>query len=204
MTLGMPVDEFFGRAVPYRLPNGREVRVLSPPDQLLHLVLHLTQSRFGTLFHLCEIRRVCGVEPRGVRAEAVQRAADHHFCGAFRMMDVAFRWHWNEPFLPPGVLLPKTWLNWRLTPTLYRSFERWSVPGRGLTLAARLHGRWLDFQMTDRPFDALRWAAFFVRSAQTNMTAKRAWGTVKHLRFAPAVPDGVTARDDSAPRARGK
>jgi hypothetical protein len=188
MTLGIPVDEFFDRAVTCRLPDGREALVLGPADQLLHLVLHLTQSRFGTLFHLCEIRRVSKAEPDSVRAEAAGRAADHHFCGALRMMDAAFRTRWNEPFLPPGVVVPRTWLNWRLTPSLYRAFERWSVPGRGLTLAARLHGRWLDFQMTDRPADAIREAAFFLESARVQFAAKRAWGTVKQLRFASGTP----------------
>jgi Uncharacterised nucleotidyltransferase len=187
MALGIPVDEFFERAISFPLPNGTEVKVLSPADQILHLVLHLTQSRFGTLFHLYEVRRVCQVESLDSRAEAVRRAAHHHFSGAIRMMDVAFRVRWNEPFLPPGAKLPNTWLHWRLTPALYRAFERWSVPGRGLSLATRLYGRWLDFQLTDGPSDAFRVAAYFATSARLQL-ARRQWGTVKTLRFAASIP----------------
>jgi hypothetical protein len=111
------------------------------------------------------------------------------------MMDIAFRSHWNEPFLPDDVAIPKTWLNWRLTPDLYHAFERWSTPGRGLDLAARLHGRWLDFQMTDRPADALRAASFFLKSARISFPLRNAWGTVKRLRFAPTGPVQNTAED---------
>lgn len=189
-ALGIPVDEFFRRAVPFRLPNGREALVLAPADQLLHLVLHLAQSRFGTLFHLCEIRRICKAESVEVRAEAVNRAVEHHYSGAFHLLDIAFRLHWDEPFIPPGLHVPETWLNWRLTPKLYNAFQLWSVPGRGLTLPARLHARWLDFQLTDGPADALRLAAFFFKTAAFYITEKRAWGTPRILRFAPVQSPG--------------
>jgi hypothetical protein len=191
-ALGIPVEEFFERAVPRKLPNGESTLVLAPADQLLHLVLHLAQSRFGTLFHLYEIRKVWNAEPPAMRAEAIQRAAAHHYSGAFRMMEVAFRCRWGEPFLPPRTQLPKTWLEGRLTPALYKKFEEWSVPGRGLSVSERVRARWLDFQLTDTPADALRLALFFLRTARFNFTSKRAWGTVKHLRFAPAHS---TARD---------
>jgi hypothetical protein len=184
-ALGIPVDEFFDRAVSCRLPSGREVQILGPADQILHLVLHLVQSRFGTLFHLYEIRRVCRAEPAGVLVEAADRAADHHYCGAFRMMDIAFRSRWDEPFLPPAVLVPKTWLNWRLTPKLYRTFERYSTPGRGQSLATRLWARWLDFQLTDRPAEAIREAAFFVKTARFYIGDSEAWGTPRHIHFGP-------------------
>jgi hypothetical protein len=184
-ALGTPVREFFDRAVSCRLPSGQEALILSRADQLLHLVLHLAQSRFGTLFHLCEIRRVCRAEPLDVRTEAIARAAEHHHCGAVRMMDIAFRARFNEPFIPPDAVVPKTWLNWRLTPKLYLAFERWSAPGRPLSLTARLQARWLDFQLKDGPADALRLAAFFVRTALHYFPDRRAWGTPKHLRFGP-------------------
>jgi hypothetical protein len=188
MALGIAVDEFFERSIPFRLPNGQEAQVLAGADQLLHLALHLTQSRFGTLFHLCEVRRVLKAESPEVAAEAIRRAVGHHFTGAIRMMDIAFRARWNERFIPEGVEIPRTWLHRRLTPELYRAFERWSIPGRGLSLAARLHGRWLDLQLTDGLSDAARAAIYFTRSAQIQL-GRGAWGTVKHLRFAaPAVP----------------
>ena len=165
-TLGIPVDQFFRRTASSRLPGGLEAQVLGPADQLLHLILHLAHSRFGTLFHLYEIRRVCRVEPLSVRVEAVRMAIDHHFCGALRMVDLAFRAHWGEPFFPPEVVVPKTWLNWRLNQKLYAEFERWSEPDRELTLAARLWGRWLDFQITDSPFEAIRSVKLFGQTAR--------------------------------------
>ncbi len=207
-ALGIPVSEFFDRAATCCLPSGQNALVLGPADQLLHLVLHLSQSRFGTLFHLCEIRRVCKAEPVEVRAEAVRLAARYHYCGAFRVMDIAFRTRWNESFLPPGHPLPKTWLDWRLTPALYHRFENWSLPGRQLSVAQRIWARWLDFQLTDRPADALRLALFFAKTAGFSITMKNAWGGTKRLRFAPDVPDenteAVRAPDDSVQPARSK
>jgi Uncharacterised nucleotidyltransferase len=187
-TLGIPVDQLFERTIPCRLPAGPEARVLGPADQLLHLVLHLAQSRFGTLFHLYEIRRAFNAESPAVRAEALQRAVDHRFCGALRMMDVAFRTRLGEPFLPPGASIPSTWLNWRLNENLYRSFELWSVPGRQLNLAARLWGRWLEFQITDAPSDALRSMKLLAQTARFQISS-RAWGTMKNLTYAPTSGD---------------
>jgi hypothetical protein len=187
-AIGIPVDEFFDRAVPCRLPNGREVRILGPADRILHLVLHLVQSRFGTLFHLYEIRRVCAAESLAVHEEAVKRAVDHHYRGAFRMMDIAFRSRWNEPFLPKDVTVPKTWLDWRLTPKLYRAFERYATPGRGQSLATRVWGRWLDFQLTDSPAEAFREAAFFARTALFYFGDGEAWGTPRHIHFTARGP----------------
>jgi hypothetical protein len=187
-TSGMPVDQFFARAVPSRLPGGLEAQVLGPADQLLHLILHLAQSRFGTLFHLCEIRRVCGAEPIGVRLEAIQRAVDHRFCGALRMVDLAFRAHWSEAFLPPEVVVPKTWLSWRLNEKLYREFERWSEPDRELTLSARLWGRWLEFQITDGPSDAIRSLKLFAEMARFQMV-RGSWGKAKDLTYGPTFGD---------------
>jgi hypothetical protein len=187
-TLGIPVDQFFCRTVSSRLPGGLEAQVLGPADQLLHLILHLAHSRFGTLFHLYEIRRVCRAEPMSVRVEAVRKAIDHHFCGALRMVDLAFRVHWDEPFLPPEVVVPKTWLNGRLTEKLYAEFERWSEPDRELTLAARLWGRWLEFQITDAPSDAIRSLKLLAQTARFQI-AKGAWGKVKDHTYGPTLRD---------------
>jgi hypothetical protein len=181
---GIPVNEFFERAVPRRLPSGREVLVLGPADQLLHLALHLAHSRFGTLFNLHELRRVCGVEPLSVRVEAIQRAVDHHFCGVLRMVDVAFRVHFGERFLPPEVAIPKTWLSWRLNEKLYEQFERSSEPGLGLTLPVRLRARWLEFQITDGPADAISSLKLLAQTARFRI-AGRAWGKIKDISYGP-------------------
>jgi hypothetical protein len=181
-ALGLRVDELFDRAVTVIFPGGRETKVLGPADQLLHLILHLAQSRFGTLFHLHEIHKVSDKEPPEVIAEAIQRAVQHHYSGVVRMMDIAFRARWNEPFIPPGVVVPKTWLNRRLTPELYRRFEEFSLPGREMSAVDRMRGRWLDFQLTDRPADAWRTAAFFLETARYSATRKRLW-KAREIRF---------------------
>jgi hypothetical protein len=100
------------------------------------------------------------------------------------MTDVAFRARLGEPFLPPEVMLPETWLNWRLNEKLYKAFEHWSVPDRELTLAARLWGRWLELQITDGPSDALRSMKLLAQTARFQL-AKGAWGTVKNLTYGP-------------------
>jgi hypothetical protein len=196
MSLGIPVNQFFDRAVACRLPSGREALVLGPADQLLHLVLHLATSRFGTLFHLYEIRRVCAAEPLSVRAEAIARAVDHGYCGVLRMLDVAFRSRWGEPFIPPDTALPVTWLNWRLNEELYDAFDRWATPGQPLTLRARLQGRWLDFQVTDAPSDAIRSIVLWLQTARFQMK-RRAWGTLKPISYVPAQSP-LSSRDKDA------
>lgn len=183
-SLGISVDQFFDRTETRRVPSGLDARVLGPADQLLHLILHLAQSRFGTLFHLYEIRRIFRAESPAVRSEAIQRALDHHFCGAIRMTDVACRAVLGEPLLPPELPVPETWLNWRLNEKLYRAFERWGVPDRELTLGARLWGRWLEFQITDSPSDALRFMSLFFNTARVQMS-RGAWGKVKDLAYTP-------------------
>ena len=89
-AVGIRVEEFFGRTVCLRLPGGLEARVLGASDQLLHVALHLAHARFGPLFYLYEVRRVWRAEPASVRAEALSKAVEHRFCGALRMIDVAF------------------------------------------------------------------------------------------------------------------
>ena len=75
-ALGIPVDEFIDRSVTYSLPSGRASRILTPADEILHLVLHRAAGRFATLFHLYEVRKIWNCAPLSVRQEAVRRAAD--------------------------------------------------------------------------------------------------------------------------------
>ncbi len=174
---GIPVDEFFPRAVPCALPSGTEAWVLSPADEIFHLVLHRAHGRFATLFHLQEIRRLWTAADPKVREESLRRAADHHFAGAFAMTDIAFRVRWGERFLADGDL-PKTWLHTHRGEKLYKEFEALSDPGRELPLSARLSRRWIDFQVTDRPADAGRFAAVMLRVAWYQLWA-RGWKTVR-------------------------
>jgi hypothetical protein len=177
-ALGIPVSEFLKRAVLYPLPGGREARILSPADEILHLVLHRASGRFATFFHLYEVHRIWAAAPQHVRREAARIAAFHHFTGVFAMTDIAFRARWGEPMLTPDLPLEPTWLHWRLTESLYYEFERCSDPGRELSLAIRLKRKWLDFQMTDRPVDALRFTADMARIAWFQLSRK-GWRTVK-------------------------
>jgi hypothetical protein len=183
-SLGIPVDQFFERSISADLSGGRQTLVLGPADQLLHLLLHLATSRFGTLFHLYELRKVFMAEPPGVRDEAIRMAVDHRFCGVLRMTEIAFRVRWGEAFLPPDAAVPKTWLHWLLDEKLFEAFEQWSAPGRPLTLAARLSGRWLDFQLTDAPADAFRSARLWTHTARYQF-ARGAWGNIKNLAYVP-------------------
>lgn len=177
-ALGIPVEEFFDRSVPYVLPGGRAVRILSPADEILHLVLHRASGRFATLFHLYEVRKIWNAASPEIRREAVGTAARHRFAGVFAMTDIAFRARWGEAMLTPDIPLPPTWLHWRLTEKLYREFERCSDPGRELPLTVRLERKWLDFQMTDQPRDGLRFGADMARIAWFQLFRK-GWRTVR-------------------------
>jgi hypothetical protein len=190
MSRGIPVDDFFLRTVAVALPNGGEARVLGPSDQLLHLLLHLAQSRFGTLFHLWEVRHVAKAESTAVRLAAIESAGKHGFSAVLRMVDVATRFYWNEPFVPAGVELPRTWLGWRVDDKLFSRYEQWSKPGRQWTPWTRLLGRWLDLQITDSPAHALRSLALLVAAARFP-TARRDWMLRKHLNYAPKLTVGT-------------
>ena len=176
-SYGVPVEDFFDRAVPHRLPGGLKIGVMTPEDEIFHLVLHRAFGRFATLFHLYEVRRLWAAATPEVRARTLRRAADYHFAGAFALTDVALRARWGEGFLTAGDL-PKTWLHWRIGEKLYEQFERLSEPGRELPLAARLGRRWIDFQVTDRPADAGRLLAVMARVALYQIR-NRGWKTVK-------------------------
>jgi hypothetical protein len=192
MALGIPVDEFFDRTVSLTLPNGCSIPALGPADQLLHLVLHLAHSRFGTLFHRFEMRRAAASESPEVRSEAFRRAVGHHFSGALRMADIASRAEWGRPLISPEFDVPRTWLNWRLDERLYRSFDRWSTPGRRVNPVVRLWGRWLDLQITDTPADALRILKHLTRSARFG-NARHFWLQARNLTYvaAAANPTGT-------------
>ncbi len=177
-ALGIRTEEFLERSVPYVLPGGRAVRILSPADEILHLVLHRASGRFATLFHLYEVRKIWRCAPIETRREAVLTAARHHFAGVFAMTDIAFRARWGEAMLTPDIPLPATWLHWRLTEKLYDEFERCSDPGRELPLTVRLKRKWLDFQMTDQPSDGLRFGADMARIARFQLLRK-GWRTVR-------------------------
>ena len=177
-ALGIPVDEFIDRSIKYSLPSGRTARILAPADEILHLVLHRAAGRFATLFHLYEVRKIWDSAPLSVRQQAVRLAADRHFAGVFALTDIAFRVHWGQPMLTPDLQLPQTWLSWRLTEKLYNRFEQYSEPGRELPLTVRLQRKWLDFQLTDQPADAIRFGADAARIAWFQLL-RSGWRTVK-------------------------
>jgi hypothetical protein len=184
-AMGIPVGEFFERAIPCELSGGRVVWVLSPPDELLQLILHAVNDRFATLFHLYEVRRIWQSMPPDIRREAVKRGVDHHFAGVLRLVDIAFRSLWEDGLSAPGMKLPKTWLDRFVNEALYQSFAEWWSPPKPLSLSNRLRGRWLDFQLTDRPADAFRMAQGLALAAWFGLREGR-WRTAKIPRFATA------------------
>jgi len=165
-AFGIPVDEFFDRAIPCEMPGGRTVLVPDPADEIMQLALHFVHSSDITLFHLCEIRRIWMAATPGVRQDAVNRAAMHHFAGVFTVLDIAIGARWGETLLPPEIRREKTWLHARLNGAFYAAFERRFLDGRApLSMATRLSRKWLLLQMTDRPIDALRLAFISARTA---------------------------------------
>jgi hypothetical protein len=176
--LGIPTDEFFERSASYELPQGRMVRVLSPADEILHLTLHSISGRFATLFHLYEVRKIWKLASPEIRRDAVRKAAQYHFTGAFAMTDVAFRVRWGDAMITRDLPLEPTWLHWRVNPELYHQFERCSDPGRELPLKVRLERKWLDFQMTDRAVDGLKFGADMLLITWFQLLRK-GWRTVR-------------------------
>jgi hypothetical protein len=180
---GIPVDEFFSRARTYVLPDGTKTLILGEADELLHLVLHYAHHRFPLLFNLYEIRLLWNASSKVIKEEAIERAIQHGFFGAFLMTDVAFREIWNEPFLPEDRAYPKTWLHWRITPRLYWQCVNWSQKGpRQLSLGNRLLGRWLDLQITDTPSDALKLLRMYCSVAFARLKTK-GWKTLRYRHF---------------------
>jgi hypothetical protein len=180
---GLPVEPFMERAIEVGLPRGGSALVLNPVDELFHLILHFAHHRFPLLFNLHEIRKIWRAAPPEVQEAVVRKAAAHHFLAPLMMTDIAFRANWGEAFLPARMELPKPWLHRRLKEKLYRQCTEWSQPGFRLTLRKRLLGRWLDFQLTDRPSDMLGFLKMFMNVAWYRLR-QGAWGTQKYPHFA--------------------
>jgi hypothetical protein len=154
-VLGIPVEEFFRRAVSCELPSGATVRVLAPADELMHLILHVVNDRFATLFHSYEVLRLWRAAPAEVQAQVIQQAVSHHFAGVFTLCNIGIRSIWGEPLLTDGTSLPETWLHRWLNEETFLEMAQTAGHGREQPLKKRLRGRWLDLQTTDRPSDAL-------------------------------------------------
>jgi hypothetical protein len=176
-VLGIDTDAVCDRAVACHLPSGRPSWALSPADELLHLALHVSSDRFNTLFHIYELHRIWRSSPPGIREEAIRTGVGYRFAGALALIDIGFRLYWNEPFVPSGIPLPKTWLHSCINERLYRSFENWFQDDRDRKLGSRLRGRWLDLQVTDRPSDALRMLPVLARVARSRLRAGQ-WGRI--------------------------
>jgi hypothetical protein len=174
---GLPLDRFFNQAAPYRLPNGTEVLTLEGANEIFHLALHAACGRFRPFFHLYELRRICKVSRPEILHRAAAIAAESHFAGAFALIDAAFQSCWGEAFLPQDVLMPRTWLGWRINEKLYRKCSRWSELDGAHNLRSRLTGRWLDLQTTDGPFDAVRQIAMLTGFAWHQL-GRRGWRDV--------------------------
>ena len=174
---GVPVEEFFERAITHVLQSGREVLALRPADELPPRPAPRSRALCHPV-HFYEIRKLWHAASPAVRDETLRLAAKHHFAGVFALTDAGFRARWNEPFLPGEPPWQQTWLNSRIDDRLYAAFERLSEPGRDLPLSARLARRWLDFQLTDRPADAMRFAGAMARVAW-HQTWRKGWKTVR-------------------------
>jgi hypothetical protein len=178
-AFGIAVEEFFERSVMTMTPGGSKARVLCPADEFFHLVLHRAYGRYATLFHLYEIRRISRLVPPSVVDEALGRAAQYHFLGAFALTEIAFQLRWKESLLGSRPQR-KTWLGSWIDRDLYREFELLSNPGRDLTLGVRLRRRWLDLKLTDRPTDAFRFLLIMCRIAWFQLR-NSGWRTVRPI-----------------------
>jgi hypothetical protein len=188
MSMGIPVEEFFDRTALQKLASGREVPVLASSDQLAHLIVHLAQSRFGTLFHRYEIHRICHLETAETIERACRTLMRHGFCGVLKMTDVALNVEWGGRLIPAGLDVPATWLDRRIDDDLFVQFDRWSMPGRQLNVLSRLWGRWLDLQVTDSPSDLWRLFWHLTNSARFGK-ARRYWFRSKALTYTPSNPE---------------
>jgi hypothetical protein len=174
--LGAPAEPFLTRSVRYTDPDGFSVRILHPTDEIMHLVLHLVQDRFSTLFHFLEVWKTWQLNSVEDRNEAVRRAVAYRFAGVFALADAAFRYRMGEPLLPEDARLPPTWLNHRINEDLYRAMRAAVMFPHERTLLGPLRGRWLDLQTTDGPYDALRRLPGLVRIARQSFRGSPARG----------------------------
>jgi hypothetical protein len=158
-TLGMPVEPFFGRTMSYSLPTGRSIQVLNAQDELLHLLLHFASGRFGSFFHLYELRKLWRAAPAEVQRAVIEAAVAEHFAWAVWLADLSFQEWWGERLIPEGMRIPPTWQQARLTPALLHELEFVAGLGRDLTPADRVRSRKLDLYLADSGFDAFRFVA---------------------------------------------
>jgi hypothetical protein len=185
--LGIPVEEFFDRAVSVRMPSGRSVLTLEPTDELMHLILHFAHRHKASHFlhALYEVRHAWSQASRQQRQEAVNRAAKHRFAGAVTITDLACQSVWGAPLMGPEIDAPRTWLHRWMNEELYRDFERHSaVPMPELTTAEKLRGRWLEMRLTDTPADTLDVMKVFITSLWLRMTRKPGKSSLDGLRDA--------------------
>lgn len=155
-SLGLPVEPFFDRAVHYSMPTGRSVRVLNAKDELLHLLLHFASGRFGSFFHLYELRKLWRSAAEEVRRDVIEAAVTARFAWAVWLADLSFQEWWGERLIPNGIVVPPTWQQSRLTPALLHELEFVAGLGRELTPADRVRSRKLDLYLADSAWDAFR------------------------------------------------
>jgi len=177
---GIPIDEFFSRAVTETLPGGRRVLVLDAADEILQLVLHYGCG-MAPLFHSYEIMHIWTSTSSNVRHEAVRRAIDHHFAGVFAATHVVYRSQWGLPLLTPDLPEATTWLHWRITDKLLAdyslAYDKLTARTSDPTIGFLIWKRCLDLQVSDTPADAVRIAAILARSAIANGVSRvRRWG----------------------------
>ncbi len=154
-AIGIPVERFFGRAGRHDLPTGRTVGILSPADEILGLMLHLSSERFASFFHLYELRQIWRGAAAGLREEVLDMAVRDRYAATAWLVDAAFQTYWGDHFIPPGKAVPKPWLHGRLNAGLLSAMEQNMVtPDR--SLGVRIKGRWLDLQVTDGPVEVAR------------------------------------------------
>lgn len=186
MSLGMPVEDLFVRAVEHPLPTGRVARIPCPTDELLGLFVHLAGDRFASFFHLCEVLQIWRAASPDVQAEVLASAVRYRVSAAVWMAHIAFGAYWGESLLDTVADIPRPWLHRLLDEEFLRRVEA-NVTGDGLRgLSARLQGRWLDLHMTESAGEMLRMATLILKVALRE-TAARRWGPI-------ARPSGIRPR----------
>lgn len=156
MSLRVPVEGLFDRAVEHQLPTGRTARIPNDVDELLSLLIHLAGDRFGSFFHLYELRRIWRAASPKLRSEVLDQMVQHRLAATVWLTETALRVYWNERFLDKSESVPRTWLKERLTPQFLGRLEA-NVADKGRrSLRKRLQGRWFDLHLTDSGLDGLR------------------------------------------------
>ena len=96
MSLGVPVDDLFARAIPHLLPTGRVAHIPCPADELLGLFIHLAGDRFASFFHLYEVRRIWRAATPELRKEVLTSAARYRVSAAVWLAHVAVQAYWGK------------------------------------------------------------------------------------------------------------